>query len=450
MGCPSLDEKRRIFGLKNWKFESFHILADDWIPDAGRSNVLAQRRMCWIQVFGIPLHLRSKELFKAIGDICGNFLEFDVSNWFKDGVRLKIFVNNTIPDEVTIRYNNHLFSVLVVTEPLPPASRKCRVDKQNPDGRVSISQKLNLPNTILPSSNMVVLSSLGHAGDSVGLGNCMGIEEAHNSRSINYPSEANCLMDVADFTTCSEVPIFNLNDKCKLIGPDSLYVPNQVSAEVGCIKEKVAIVPSLTEQKALVYEGLVSNSEGKDLELSVLTKIKESGLLDEGLKDSFDKNQGIKLVVDLTSTEENFAPKEVFDVSQKAQSEDDFEVEVSDSETCEDSASDSEEAEEPDDDVGIDQIVQVSYNLEEEFISAIEIDITRRAVDFGNLIGLKSCDPEVESLNLVKNTVKETFETRIAKVKTSKLEREMKRLNWDANSKSAKRDGRCSSSKAFI
>ncbi|CAN0917890.1 hypothetical protein LINGRAHAP2_LOCUS30568 [Linum grandiflorum] len=126
MGCLSFEEKKRIMGLKNRNFESFLILTDDWIPEVGQSNVLAQRRMCWLQV-GIPIHLRSKELFKAISDLCGNFLESYVANWFQDGVLLKVFIKDSIPDEVIIRYKFQLFSVSVVVE--RHRRRRGRVEK---------------------------------------------------------------------------------------------------------------------------------------------------------------------------------------------------------------------------------------------------------------------------------------------------------------------------------
>ncbi|CAN0904848.1 hypothetical protein LINGRAHAP2_LOCUS23335 [Linum grandiflorum] len=80
MACPLIVEKKRIMGLRCRKFESFDILADDWIPEAGRSKFLVKVRTCWVLIFGIPLHLRSKELFHSVGDLCGGFLDYDVTN----------------------------------------------------------------------------------------------------------------------------------------------------------------------------------------------------------------------------------------------------------------------------------------------------------------------------------------------------------------------------------
>ncbi|CAN0830564.1 hypothetical protein LINGRAPRIM_LOCUS3292 [Linum grandiflorum] len=102
MGCPSVEEHNRILNLRSWRFKSFVIVADEWIPAAERSNILAQKRCCWIQVFGIPLHLRSQDLIRAIGNSCGTFLESNISNWFNDGVRIKIYIQEEIPDDVRI------------------------------------------------------------------------------------------------------------------------------------------------------------------------------------------------------------------------------------------------------------------------------------------------------------------------------------------------------------
>ncbi|CAN0838237.1 hypothetical protein LINGRAHAP2_LOCUS2051 [Linum grandiflorum] len=90
MGYPSIEEKCRIMGIWCWHFDSFRILADDWIPDGDRSNVLACNCFCWIYVYTSPLHLQSAELFKAIGDMCGSFIETDITNWFRDGLRIKV------------------------------------------------------------------------------------------------------------------------------------------------------------------------------------------------------------------------------------------------------------------------------------------------------------------------------------------------------------------------
>ncbi|CAN0906004.1 hypothetical protein LINGRAHAP2_LOCUS23978 [Linum grandiflorum] len=76
------------FGV--WKFGSFSIQADRWIPEVGRSNVMEKNRLCWIRIYGIPLHIRSLDLIRAIGNHCGRFIEADVQNW----VANSIFVEN--------------------------------------------------------------------------------------------------------------------------------------------------------------------------------------------------------------------------------------------------------------------------------------------------------------------------------------------------------------------
>ncbi|KAI8026314.1 hypothetical protein LOK49_LG02G00100 [Camellia lanceoleosa] len=63
------------------------ILAGDWLVEARRCRALigghgkdithSQRQSCWIQVLGLPLHLRGEQVFRAIGDRCGGFMEVD-------------------------------------------------------------------------------------------------------------------------------------------------------------------------------------------------------------------------------------------------------------------------------------------------------------------------------------------------------------------------------------
>ncbi|CAN0912937.1 hypothetical protein LINGRAPRIM_LOCUS380 [Linum grandiflorum] len=60
--CNSKLEVERIINLGRWEFKGRRILANAWIPIAGRSSVLGNG-FVWIRVDGIPLHLRSYEYF---------------------------------------------------------------------------------------------------------------------------------------------------------------------------------------------------------------------------------------------------------------------------------------------------------------------------------------------------------------------------------------------------
>ncbi|CAN1188715.1 hypothetical protein LINPERHAP2_LOCUS39497 [Linum perenne] len=105
----------RIIALRRWMFGEVQVKLDSWIPEAGRSNVLSKEEKVWITVRGIPLHLRSKELFKQLGDICGTFLEFDSGDSLSS-VRLGIQLKGVIPEEIPILHGNQIFPVRVEVE----------------------------------------------------------------------------------------------------------------------------------------------------------------------------------------------------------------------------------------------------------------------------------------------------------------------------------------------
>ncbi|CAN0907508.1 hypothetical protein LINGRAHAP2_LOCUS24838, partial [Linum grandiflorum] len=119
LNCSSSAEVDQILNLQIWKLESFRILADRWIPNSGRSNVLSIDRCSWIRIYGILIHLRSMELLKQIGKACGIMLEVDLRDWFADEIRIKIEVGEELPDEIKVVYEDWCFPVEVIVEPSP-------------------------------------------------------------------------------------------------------------------------------------------------------------------------------------------------------------------------------------------------------------------------------------------------------------------------------------------
>ncbi|CAN1189489.1 hypothetical protein LINPERPRIM_LOCUS24511 [Linum perenne] len=75
--CESLEAVRRVIALNRCRFGSVRIFLDNWTAGAGRSSCLEDQGLEWVVVRGIPLHLRSEELFRRIGELCGGFVEFD-------------------------------------------------------------------------------------------------------------------------------------------------------------------------------------------------------------------------------------------------------------------------------------------------------------------------------------------------------------------------------------
>ncbi|CAN0926378.1 hypothetical protein LINGRAHAP2_LOCUS35308 [Linum grandiflorum] len=125
--CPSADEVQRILHLNRCRFKNIDIQMDVWIEDAGRSSVMSKLEVAWIRVRGIPLHLRSKDLYRCIGDFCGGFIcsEEGVDFTF---VRIKIKASDVIPEEVLLSSSSKIFPVRVELETPRPLAASGAVD----------------------------------------------------------------------------------------------------------------------------------------------------------------------------------------------------------------------------------------------------------------------------------------------------------------------------------
>ncbi|CAN1194980.1 hypothetical protein LINPERHAP2_LOCUS42850 [Linum perenne] len=110
--CGSKQAVKRIIALRRWRFGDVNLQFDEWIPEAGRSNVLFEEDKVWVTIRGISLHLRSKELFQQLGEVCGTFLKFE-EGVSLSSVRLWIKLKVTIPLEIPISYNGMIFPVRV-------------------------------------------------------------------------------------------------------------------------------------------------------------------------------------------------------------------------------------------------------------------------------------------------------------------------------------------------
>ncbi|CAN1134824.1 hypothetical protein LINPERHAP2_LOCUS8504 [Linum perenne] len=75
--CASKMKVEKIISLNKCNFGAIQILLDRWIYSAGRTNVSIRDDVVWVTVRGIPLHLRSFDLFRQLGSACGTFLDFE-------------------------------------------------------------------------------------------------------------------------------------------------------------------------------------------------------------------------------------------------------------------------------------------------------------------------------------------------------------------------------------
>ncbi|CAN1182103.1 hypothetical protein LINPERPRIM_LOCUS40669 [Linum perenne] len=116
--CHSKETVDRILSLDRVLFGSSKVFLDRWTTIAGRTSVLQRQDRSWIWVHGIPLHLRSVDLFRRIGEICGGFLEYDERNCPLNAIRIKVVTSLDFSSKVSIHFRNSVFSVGVSSEGL--------------------------------------------------------------------------------------------------------------------------------------------------------------------------------------------------------------------------------------------------------------------------------------------------------------------------------------------
>ncbi|CAN1155620.1 hypothetical protein LINPERHAP2_LOCUS20511 [Linum perenne] len=114
--CPNKEVVDRVVALNSCQYGATRIFFDRWMAGAGRSGVLQKMEVTWVLIQGIPLHLRSLELFQSLGDKCGGFLDYDVSLCPISSVRIKVKEVGGIPEEVSIRFQSEVFPVRVIKE----------------------------------------------------------------------------------------------------------------------------------------------------------------------------------------------------------------------------------------------------------------------------------------------------------------------------------------------
>ncbi|CAN1152084.1 hypothetical protein LINPERHAP2_LOCUS18521 [Linum perenne] len=140
--CGSKEKVSQILALKRWLFGQIAIQMDHWIVDAGRSNVLLEKEVVWVRIRGIPLHLRSPDLFSQIGNTCGSFISFEDGGSLSS-VRILVRLRGVLPEEIPICYDGVIFPVRV--EPESIISPSCLGDELSPErlwrskGKASLS-----------------------------------------------------------------------------------------------------------------------------------------------------------------------------------------------------------------------------------------------------------------------------------------------------------------------
>ncbi|CAN1157690.1 hypothetical protein LINPERHAP2_LOCUS21696 [Linum perenne] len=125
--CASEKEVLRIVALGRWRFKGLVIQLDRWIKMAGHSNVLWESDVAWVVVRGIPLHLRSSELIRSLGEACGGFLSA-TEGTDMSSVWIKVKIRGPVPEVIPLYEGMEVFPVTVGFEAgVPVPAQEVRV-----------------------------------------------------------------------------------------------------------------------------------------------------------------------------------------------------------------------------------------------------------------------------------------------------------------------------------
>ncbi|CAN1165553.1 hypothetical protein LINPERPRIM_LOCUS33790 [Linum perenne] len=113
--CKDESEASKIVKRGSWHFRGVQVEVRLWFPAAGRLNHLETQGLRWVLVFGIPVHFRSEEVFRKIGDSCRGFVDSQDTNFA--AVRLKVKSGEALPSSLYLAVKGMRFEIKILEEP---------------------------------------------------------------------------------------------------------------------------------------------------------------------------------------------------------------------------------------------------------------------------------------------------------------------------------------------
>ncbi|CAI0383832.1 unnamed protein product [Linum tenue] len=108
--CPSIQQALRIKAFDQCRYKSFVMDISHWSEISLKHDVSSAR---WVMVSGIPVHLKSVNLIRSIGEFCGSLVEIDWNHWTSDVIRLGVRVVGELPERIPIRFGADCYWVKV-------------------------------------------------------------------------------------------------------------------------------------------------------------------------------------------------------------------------------------------------------------------------------------------------------------------------------------------------
>lgn len=113
-------EREAEYILKfNWSVHGKPLFLDKWHPLGGCSKTHRRLSSRWIRVMGLPLHLWGTEVFRAIENKCGGYLNIDELTQSGEEIRrarVLVKCNGNVPEMVHIKAGGWVFALPVCVE----------------------------------------------------------------------------------------------------------------------------------------------------------------------------------------------------------------------------------------------------------------------------------------------------------------------------------------------
>ncbi|KAG5632969.1 hypothetical protein H5410_004686, partial [Solanum commersonii] len=105
-------------GIWEWKKSPVKLIW--WNPLVATVEERSTGKSTWVKILGLPLHLWSQKIFKAIGDLCGGWLETEEETTLRNHLkwaRIRVCSDgNNIPREVKVENGGVIFEMQIWAE----------------------------------------------------------------------------------------------------------------------------------------------------------------------------------------------------------------------------------------------------------------------------------------------------------------------------------------------
>ncbi|KAF3661401.1 hypothetical protein FXO37_12946 [Capsicum annuum] len=100
-----------------WEWKKSPVKLAWWNPLVGTVEGRNKPDSIWIKIVGLPLHLWSQKVFKAIGDCCGGWIKTEEETTLRNHLRwARIRVRNdgsSIPKEIRVERDGIIFELQI-------------------------------------------------------------------------------------------------------------------------------------------------------------------------------------------------------------------------------------------------------------------------------------------------------------------------------------------------